>query len=173
MTRVSAIFGFFCNSNPNFRSRPVWSEKKSTTIVQNIFQVLSDSFGLMMQMYIPFGSDSTCILSVCYTHITNFGDTSKLSTGEVCILCDCVDYQQDLELFHAMPSLTKESFSQNIWWPSSSVLNANFCLLKTTIITGNLTSLTCHWLFYYSKEEKKMPALGHMNNFFFSFVLDF
>ena len=86
MTRVSTIFGFFWNSNPNFRSRPVWSEKKLTTIVQNIFQVLSDSFGLMMQMYIPFGSDSTCILSVCYTHITNFGDTSKLSTGEVCIL---------------------------------------------------------------------------------------
>ena len=58
-------------------------KKKLTTIVQNIFQVLSDSFGLMMQMYISFGSDSTCILSACYTHITNFGDTSKLSTGEV------------------------------------------------------------------------------------------
>ena len=151
MTRVSTIFGFFCNSNPNFRSRPVWSEKKLTTIVQNIFQVLSDSFGLMMQMYISFGSHSTCILSVCYTHITNFGDTSKLSTGEV----SSYVYQQDLELFHAMPSLTKESFSQNIWWPSSSVLNANFCLLKTTIITGNLTSLTCHCFSTTQKKKKK------------------
>ena len=44
-------------------------KKKLTTIVQNIFQVLSDSFGLMMQMYISFGSDSTCILSVCCIHI--------------------------------------------------------------------------------------------------------
>ena len=161
MTRVSTIFGFFCNSNPNFRSRPVWSEKKLTTIVQNIFQVLSDSFGLMMQMHsfrTRLNLHTICLL---YTYYKFWRHVKIVNRRGMYV------YQQDLELFHAMPSLTKESFSQNIWWPSSSVLNANFCLLKTTIITGNLTSLTCHWLFYYySKEEEKNASSRSYEQFF-------
>ena len=171
MTRVSAIFGFFCNSNPNFRSRPVWSEKKLTNNNYHSTKYFRSPFRLIWfdDANVPiFLSDQTQLAYCLFViHILQI-----LATRQNCQPARYV-YQQDLELFHAMPSLTKESFSQNIWWPSSSVLNANFCLLKTTIITGNLTSLTCHWLFYYSKEKEKMPALGHMNNFFFSFVLDF
>ena len=166
MTRVSTIFGFFWNSNPNFRSRPVWSEKKLTTIVQNIFQVLSDSFGLMMQMYIPFGSDSTCILSVCYTHITNFGDTSKLSTGEVCILAGFGIVSRNA-IFDKGILFTRHLVAV--------VVGAECELLPSKNNNHNrkFDKFDLSLLFYYSKEEKKMPALGHMNNFFFSFVLDF
>ena len=161
MTRVSTIFGFFCNSNPNFRSRPVWSEKKinhhSTKYFPSSFRLIWFDDANVYFFRIRLNLHTVCLLYTYYKfwrHVKIVNRRGKYV------------YQQDLELFHAMPSLTKESFSQNIWWPSSSVLNANFCLLKTTIITGNLTSLTCHWLFYNSKEEEKNASSRSYEQFF-------
>ena len=95
-----------------------------------------------------FGSDSTCILSVCYTQITNFGDTSKLSTGEVCILAGFGIVSRNA-IFDKGILFTRHLVAV--------VVGAECELLPSKNNNHNrkFDKFDLSLLFYYSKEEKK------------------
>ena len=166
MTRVSTIFGFFWNSNPNFRSRPVWSEKKLTTIVQNIFP---SPFRLIwFDDANVFFSDQTRLayyLFVVYTYYkfwrhVKFVNRRGMYTLWLCRLLAGFGIVSRNAIFDKGILFTKHLVAV--------VVGAECELLPSKNNNHNrkFDKFDLSLLFYYSKEEKKNASSRSYEQFF-------